>query len=157
MSVRTARRAAQLDALGVADTRGSRFANRMAGVANPTFTDLAAVARWLMLPSDEQARVAMAAGLLQHKNALDRELSGQKLAALADVIGEDLVDAVAALPSEESVETNSLPPPETLVAEGWSILHRGLPDPFVTRFPQAANDADARARAETAFELVQRL
>jgi hypothetical protein len=157
MSVRTARRAAQLEALGVADTRGSRLANRMAGIAGPTFADLAAVPRWLMLVPEDQARVAMTVGLLLHKAALDRELSGQKLAALADVFGEDLVDAVASLPSVESSETNSMPPPETLVDEGWSILHRGLPAPFAARFPNAANDAEARMLAEAAFDLVQRL
>jgi hypothetical protein len=157
MIMRTVRRAAQLEALGVADTRGSRFANRMAGTAAPTFADLTAVPRWLMLPPEEQVRVAMAAGLLQHKTALDRELSGQKLAALVGVFGEALVDAVAALPTVESTETNSLPPPEKMVADGWSILHRGLPAPFAARFPQATNDTDARTLAETAFDLVQRL
>jgi hypothetical protein len=157
MNMRTARRVAQWEALGVPDTRGSRFANRLVGIEGPTFADLAAVPRWLMLTAEEQARIAMAAGLLQYKGALDRELSGQKLSALADFFGETLVDAVAALPSVELTEANSLPPPETLVAQGWSILQRGLPAPFATHFSQAANDPDARALAEAAFNLVQRL
>lgn len=152
-----ARRAAQLQALGVKDTRGSRFANRIAGVAGPSLSDLAAVPRWLMLPKEQQTKMAMAAGLLPHKNALDRELSGQKLSALANVFGEDLVDAVAALPSAVSSEHGSLPTPETLISEGWSILHRGLPTPFAGRFPNAANDADARSIAEKAFDLVAAL
>jgi hypothetical protein len=156
MSERTARRAAQLDALGMADTRGGRFINRMAGVAGPNFADLAAVPRWLMLADDAQVPVAMAAGLLRHKGALNRELSGKKLAALAEVVGEDLFDAVAALPVDEADKSNALPTPETLAADGWSILHRGLPAPFATRFPNAANDTDARTLAETAFDLVQR-
>lgn len=157
MSARTARRAAQLDALGVRDTRGSRFADCVAGVEGVNFNDLAAVPRWLMLPPDQQARVAMAAGLLRHKSALDHELSGQKLAALASMMGEDLVDAVAALPVADGVSRGGLPPPEPLVKEGWSMLHRGLPAPFAPRFPDAANDANARILAEAAFDLVQSL
>lgn len=157
MSMRTVRRAAQLYALGVADTRGGRFANRLAGLESPTFADLAAVPRWLMLPPEDKARVAMAAGLLQYKTALNCELSGQKLAALAEVFGEDLIDAVTALHCEKSTEISALPPPETLAAAGWSILHRGLPAPFANRFPHAANDVDARALAEAAFNLAQSL
>jgi hypothetical protein len=155
MSERTARRAAQLNALGVVDTRGTRFANRLAGAEGPTLADLAAVPRWLMLAEDQQARVAMAAGLLRHKSAIQNELSGQKLAALADVVGEDLLDAVSALPTVVDSAPNMLPRPEDLVAKGWLTLHRGLPAPFASRFPDAANDADARVIAEAAFDLVQ--
>jgi hypothetical protein len=157
MSARTARRASQREAMGFADTRGSRFANRMAGIEGPTFADLAAVPRWLMLPNEEQARVAMAAALLRVKSALDHELSGHKLAAIAEMVGEDLFDAVTALPDCDEAITSALPRPEDLTADGGHILHRSLPTCFATRFPEAANDADARALAETAFDLVQSL
>jgi hypothetical protein len=157
MSARTARRGIRLEALGAPDTRGSRFANRIAGVHSPCFNDLAAVPRWLMLPADLQARVALAAALLRHKSVLDRELSGQKLAALADVTGEDLFDTVMTSSSEPGASAGALPRPEDLADEGWAILHRSLPLPFATRFPGCANDDEARVVAEKAFDLVQSL
>ena len=154
MSERIARRAAQFDALGICDTRGARFARIMSGTPGPTLADLAAVPRWLMLDPDAQARVAKVAGLLLHRSALINELSGARLAVLADAIGEDLIDAVCAMPTAAPPATASLARPDQIIADGWRALHRGLPRPLARRFPDGANDADARILAATACEIV---
>jgi hypothetical protein len=155
---RLTRRAAQQAALGVSDSRGARFAQICSGFAGPTFADLAAVPRWLMLPPDQQERVAKVAGLLRHRAAIDRELSGPRLAILAEAVGEDLLDAVCASNAPDAPETDaSLPRPDHLVAEGWAIMHKGLPTVFATRFPDARGDDAARAASERAVDVVMAL
>lgn len=154
MSDRVARRAAQLAALGLQDTRGQRFASALEGAKKPSFADLAAVPRWLMLPPEGQAKVAVVAALIEHRTALANELSGSKLAAIADMVGEDILDAVFAIEADSDDCINSaLPRPDQIEAAGWDILHRGLPLALSHRFPAAANDASSRLRAETAFDL----
>jgi hypothetical protein len=157
MSKRMALLAAQYRALAVDDTRGKRFSNRIAGIRSPVFADLAAIPHWLLLPPDQQQHVAAATGLLHYQDALKKELSGTKLASLAKTVGEALIDAVCAIESHSSLATEPLPPPDQLVDKGWRILHQGLPTMFAARFPMAANNAEARKRSETAFDLVSAL
>ncbi len=155
MSDRLTRRAAQRDALGVSDSRGARFAQVCSGYAGPTFADLAAVPRWLMLPPDQQIRVARAAGLMRHRAAIDRELSGPRLAMLAEAMGEDLLDAVCASDAADLPDDGApLPRPDLILVEGWATLHAGLPVIFAARFPDACGDAAARAASERAVDLV---
>jgi hypothetical protein len=155
VSERIARRAAQRDALGVSDTRGSRFARRHSDEAVPDFADMAAVPRWVMLPGDQQVRVAHAIGLMQHRTAIDRELSGPRLAMLAEAVGEDLLDAVCAAEANDSRASDApLPRPDMIAALGWETMHRGLPTLFATRFHGASGDASARAISENAVNLV---
>jgi hypothetical protein len=155
MSDRNARRAAQLNALGVKDTRGARFAQAWMGTKGPEYADMAAVPRWLMLSADQQAKVAQAVGLMQHRVAIHRELSGPRLAMLAEAVGEDLLDAVCAGDADEDARDDApLPRPDVIIAEGWDVMRRGLPTIFATRFADARGDAEARATSERAVDLV---
>ena len=158
MSERIARRASQQVALGVTDTRGARFAQAWTGAKGPDFADMAAVPRWLMLPHAQQVKVAQAAGLMQHRAALDRELSGPRLAMLAEAVGEDLLDAVCAGDVEDDVTDNvPLPRPDLIVAVGWDVMRRGLPTIFAARYPDAGGDPAARSLSEKAVDLVTAL
>jgi hypothetical protein len=155
MSDRVARRAMQQAALGTTDTRGARFAQTWTGERGPDFADMVAVPRWLILSPDQQEKVAQAAGLMQHRAAIDRELSGPRLAILAEAVGEDLLDAVCAGDVDEDVRHDApLPRPDLIVAEGWDIMRRGLPVVFALRFPDARGDVEARAASESAVDLV---
>lgn len=155
MNDRKTRRAAQRGALAINDSRGIRFAQKRTGNAGPSFSDMAAVPRWLMLPPDQQERVAKTAGLIRYRSAIDRELSGSRLAMLAEAVGEDLLDAVCADDvAGDALDESPLPRPDHLITEGWRILHRGLPIVFAPRFAEAIGDAAARTASERAVDLV---
>lgn len=155
MSARIARRAAQHEALGVIDTRGARFAQRCSGYTGPRFADMAAVPRWLLLPPDVQLQVAKAAGLAHHREAINNVLSGPRLAMLAEAVGEDLLDAVCASDAPDGPVSHApLPRPDLIIADGWAVLHKGLPAIFAARFPDAGGDPAARAASERAVDLV---
>ncbi len=151
---RIARRAAQCDALGAGLGRGARFACTLNGASLPRFADLAAVPRWLLLQRAQQERVARVAGLMRHRAAIDRELSGPRLALLADAVGEDLIDAVSAAAQFGSpTNDGALPRPDRIVADGWEMLRRGLPAMLAGEYPEACGDEPARALSERAFDL----
>jgi hypothetical protein len=157
LNERIAKRAAQRAAVGVVNTRGARFAARWSGHASPQFDDMVAVPRWLMLSSDQQEQVAKAAGLMLHRAAIDAELSGPRLAMLAEVFGEELLDAVCAETAPKGNPVNGiLPRPDLILADGWALLHQGLPAIFATRFPEAIGDPVARAKSQAAVDLVLR-
>lgn len=158
MKDRLIRRVAQRDALAVSDSRGARFAQKWSGYAGPTFADMAAVPRWLMLSPCAQTRVAQAAGLIRHRVAINRELSGPRLTMLAEAVGEDLLDAVCASDADDCAANDApLPRPDLIIDEGWAILHSGLPPIFATRFPDARGDRAARAASERAVDVVMAL
>jgi hypothetical protein len=139
----------------VIDTRGARFAQRRSGYPGPEFADLCAVPRWLMFPPNVQEQVAKAAGLLRNRAAIDSELSGPRLAMVAQALGEDLLDAVCASEAPEgSVCLTPLPRPDLIIADGWAQLHAGLPAVFEVRFPDARGDLMAREVSERAVDLV---
>ncbi len=155
MSDRIARRAAQRTALGVTDTRGARFAQAWTGAKGPDFADMAAVPRWLILSADLQEQVAQAAGLMRHRAAIDRELSGPRLLILAQAVGENLLDAICAGDADDGIADDTpLPRPDRIVADGRSLMHRGLPTVFAARFPDAGGDPVARALSERAVDVV---
>ena len=155
---RIARRAAQHEALGISDTRGVRFAQVWSGSKGPDFADMAAVPRWLMLRPDQQEKVAQAVGLLRHRARINRELSGPRLAMLADAVGEDLLDAVCASECVDEPPSDAhLPRPDLIISEGWDVMRRGLPTIFVARYPDANGDQAARALSEQAVVLVEAL
>lgn len=74
--------------------RAARFASRLRGDHVPTFAELVRQTQADRSAAENGARVAMVLGLLQAKPALDRELSGARLQAYAELIGDDLLDAL---------------------------------------------------------------
>jgi hypothetical protein len=140
------------------DGRGRRFARRLARQPGPDFADLAKLPGWLSASPEERRRVAALAGLLRHRAAIDAELSGPRLAMIAETLGEALLDAAceAEMPAGLSPPA-PLPPPERLVAEGEALLEAGLPACFAARFPGARDDAEARAIVARASAIAESL
>jgi hypothetical protein len=151
------RRATQGAALAALcpDSRGRRFASRAAGHARPTFADLAAMPAWAAFDEAVQKRAAFAAGLLAARSAIDRELSGERLGALAEVVGESFFDAVCAAdrPATSDRGLLPLPRPDQLAVHGRDILEAALPAVLRRIVPGAAGNADARCIADRAIEI----
>lgn len=139
------------------DTRGARFARRVAGEAGPSFADLAKLPDWLSAAPEQRGRIAALAGLLKYRAAIDAELSGPRLARVAEVVGEDLLDAACAAETSGEYRATALPPPERLLAEGKALLEAGLPACFAARFPRACDDAAAREMAAKASAISEAL
>lgn len=135
--------------------RGARFARRASGRLAVRFGDLAKLPDWLSASEAQRARIAAAAGLLRHRRAIDAELSGPRLAALAAAVGEPLFDSVCAADVPELAGAETLPPPERVIAAGAQLLEAALPLALQDRFPGARDDAVARdllARAQAIVE-----
>jgi hypothetical protein len=155
---RRALRRARYDALDTAigNSRSARFVRRANRQAEPSFTDMAMVPDWLMLPPLRQDRVARLAGLVQHRAAIDHELSGPRLAMLAAAVGEDLFDAACAADlAVAPANLAALPRPDVLIADGWATLRAGLPPVFAAAHDGACGDGDARALTEAAMHIEQ--
>jgi hypothetical protein len=129
------------------DSRGQRFARRMSGTAGPRFADIANIPEWLSAEPAAQDRIALLAALLRHRRAIDAELSGPRLAMLAEAVGEDLLDLACDSDVPGDIDDAPLPPPERLLAEGRALLEAGLPRPLSGRYPGARDDPAARAIA----------
>jgi hypothetical protein len=139
------------------DTRGARFARRIGGTAPPRFSDLAKVPEWLDEPPETRTRIAALAVLLRHHAALNGELSGPRLAMIAEAIGEDLLDAACEAPVQGQGGAGPLPPPDRIVAEGEKLLEAGLPLPFAAGFSRARDDAAARRLTDQAHAIAKAL
>ncbi|WP_139810006.1 hypothetical protein [Sphingomonas azotifigens] len=124
--------------------RGARFARRARGQSVVCFGDLAKLPDWLDAPEAQRARIAAAAGLLRHRRAIDAELSGPRLAALAAAVGEPLFDTVCEAEVPEMVGAEKLPPPERVLAAGRQLLEAALPLALQDQFSGARDDAVAR-------------
>ncbi|WP_157084655.1 hypothetical protein [Sphingomonas pituitosa] len=138
--------------------RGARFARRASGQPGVRFGDLAKLPDWLDATDEQRARIAAAAGLLRHRRAIDAELSGLRLAALAGAVGEPLFDAVCEAEAPEGIGPEKLPPPQRVLAAGTQLLEAALPLALQDRFPGARDDAVARdllARAQRIVETLE--
>lgn len=142
----------------VPDSRGARFARRMAGTPGPSFADLAKLPDWLAADPEARRRTAALAALLRYRKAIDAELSGPRLAMIAEAVGEELLDAAceAELPAGFADDA-PLPPPAQLLAEGEALLAAGLPICLAPRFPGARDDPAARALAAQAGAIAETL
>ena len=70
-----------------------------------------------------QERVAILAALLHHRRAIDTELSGPRLARLAQAAGESLFDAACEVEVELRGGPAVLPAPDALVADARNDQH----------------------------------
>ena len=137
-------------------SRGARFARRMTGAPRPVYSDLAKVPEWLSEPAEARERLAALAGLLRYRAAIDVELSGPRLAMIAEAVGEDLFDAACNVAVERGTGAASpgcLPPPEAIVQEGRKLLEAALPLAFAAVFPGARDDEAAAALAAQAHAI----
>jgi hypothetical protein len=142
------------------DSRGARFLRRQSREADVTLSlsDVATMPRWVFEPAETAGQIATIAALLTYRAVLDQELSGPRLRALGEAVGETCFDlaceAPRPAPSLMLPSDAELPPPETLVDRGWSMLSQGLPVAMAHQFPGAKGNADMAALAELAAALV---
>ncbi len=135
--------------------RGARFARRASGLPAVRFGDLPKLPDWLDASEEQRKRIAAVAGLLRHRRAIDAELSGPRLAALAAAVGEPLFDAVCEAEVPEMAGAEKLPPPERVLAAGEQLLEAALPLALANRFPGARDDAAARYLLAQAHALAE--
>lgn len=103
----------------------------------------------------------MMTAILSNVDSIERELSGEKLRALAVAIGSDLFGHVAEQYFEVALKLTQiqdtapkLPRPEDLEQLGRHILVCSLPCALQARFPEAANDPHSQAIVALACDAV---
>ncbi len=141
----------------VAMPRGARFARRCAGRSPARFDTTVQLPDWLLADGAMQERVAILAALLHHRRAIDAELSGPRLARLAQAAGEPLFDAACEVEVGFRGGPAVLPAPDTLVVSGRSLMEAALPSCLRDRFAGARDDARARQIVATAWHIAKAL
>jgi hypothetical protein len=139
--------------------RATLFRNRRLGEAgnDPDFSALVALPDWVALPDADQTHMAQAVAVLLHRSAIDRELSGHKLAALSDAVGEALFDELCDCPLPATINaigSDRLPRPEDLESIGREHMLRAIPFALASRFPGAAGDGHASVLCTIAAQLL---
>lgn len=134
------------EAAGDCSARASRFARRLRGERDLTFAEHQRHAAASRHATENGESLLFVLALLAARPALDRELSGARLAAIAALIGDDLLDAVrdadlSAIAPE--VFDDALPPPLALARHGDRLLS------------QVAVNPDLAALADIAVTLVR--
>jgi len=120
-----ARRAEALQSRSPA-SRGARFSARLSGQTLAQVEMLTAVPAWAAYDAQQRRRLAITSALLVHQLALSCEVRGARLAPLAALAGEALLDAIAAEPAAGAATGGDLPLPPALVEEGTVLLDAAL-------------------------------
>lgn len=142
--------------------RAARFRHRVGTSAagqghDPDLATIVKIPDWAVAPTAVQNKLAEAIAVLNHRSAIDQELSGTKLAALAEAVGAELFDQLyeCAMPDRmPPAGASELPRPEDLVSIGQNYMERALPCELSGRFTNAANDPQAQALCAAAYALI---
>jgi hypothetical protein len=156
----------RLDSLNriVPVSRSARFLRRQspdgAQPPAPDWATLMALPQWALCPPADQNRIAMIATLLQVRPLIDRELSGQKLSALAAMVGEAAFDAICDVAIGEdwphSIAADTLPAPTQLLQLGMRLLQSSLPSALQSAEMHESGDYPAaKALADTATQIAR--
>jgi hypothetical protein len=143
-------------------SRGTRFARRVGlvdGAApQPTLADMINLPDWILCDADMVGDIAALTALLHFRGAIDQELSGTKLRAICDCVGEGNYDLAcsAPIPTVELVADSEakLPLPEQLKGIGQTMLNRALPMTMASTISEACSDSNMRCLSNTATALV---
>jgi hypothetical protein len=156
----------RLNALGTSfsQSRGTRFAQRLKADKDahypPTLADLVNLPDWILCDSDLVDCIAAVTALLHFRYAIDHELSGIKLRAICDTVGEVQYDLAceAPLPPEEllSDPEERLPSPDKLILIGREMLNKALPIAMESSVSSACNDIKMRQLSNIATAIVVR-
>jgi hypothetical protein len=137
-------------------SRSERYRMRVEGEGATSFqpvsfAELAAIPAWINWPDEEQRTLAIVAAILAHADAIERELSGEKLRSLAITLRDDLFDYIAEHHFESALQLNhmrdvaeKLPRPEDLEQMGRRLLLSSLPLVLQKQYPEAAGDMYGR-------------
>ena len=144
------------------ESRSARFARRVANTpgtkAPPTLADIVNLPDWILCDAHLADDIAAVTALLHFRYAIDRELSGEKLRAICEVVGEVHYDLVCEAPlppgglmADKKVK---LPPPERLSALGREMLERSLPAAMANQANKACGDVAMRQLSNIATMMV---
>lgn len=113
------------DATAAASPRAERFARRLRGERDLSFEERMRQLTATRHADENGERLALTLALLAARPALDRELSGARLQALATLVGDDLLDAVREADLDAfapDIFDPVLPPPTALAHSGERLL-----------------------------------
>jgi hypothetical protein len=132
--------------------RATRFKQSLAaadGQAHPglDFDTVAALPDWVLVDDARQIMVGLGAAILDERGAIDRELSGERLAVIAALVGNEIFDRLCDWPLPDSISVRAsgrLPRPEDFSTIGANLRRRAMP---AALREEAISDDDAdRAR-----------
>ena len=125
--------------------------------AEPAFATVAALPDWVLADEADRDMIARVAALLYHRDAMDAEIDGARLAALSQAVGEDIFDALCDCPPPASMaDVRQLPRPDSLSAIGNELMVASLPLALSDRFPGARGAGDIAQLCDTAADIVAR-
>jgi len=121
--------------------RALRFGRRLHGERDLTFAEAIRQAAATRHADENGESLSHALALLAARPALDSELSGARLAAIAALVGDDLLDAVreadvTGIPPD-TFDT-ALPPPSALARRGEALLSRVSASPELAALAEIA-------------------
>ncbi len=131
------------------------------GPAPLAFSDVSALPHWLSWSLENRDSLSLATAILYHRPAIERELSGAKLGALADKVGPSIFDHLCNEEFDDTINigflSNQLPRPEDLPGIGDRLMYSSLPAAFAQTFPAATGDKEANILVTFAAILIKRL
>ncbi len=122
--------------------RAQRFAARLRGECVPSFAELVDPPAWSHAAQDQHNDLAAVLALLNSRSVVDAELNGQRLATLAQFVGEERFDRVCEMNIQElhlPHPPESLPTPFELIEQGEVLIEEA------TRRPEVAHLAEMAA------------
>lgn len=105
--------------------RALRFSRRLKGEALPDFADLQRKDRVDHLANARRDDVAPLVALLDARKAIDAELNGNRLGAIADMVGEERFDRICDVQIPSSIYelgAATLPQPGSLMRRGETLM-----------------------------------
>ncbi len=138
--------------------RAARF-RKTSGEPAPEIdlADLTALPDWILLDDDAQVQVGLAAAILDARGAIDRELSGARLAAIAELVGDGCFERLCELPLPDNARSEApmrLPRPEDLAETGRRLRLAALPGVPIDTGVAMIDPAKARALCDLAAKLI---
>jgi hypothetical protein len=142
--------------------RASRFrslhdAQPIVQILPQDFASITALPDWIVANGDRQEQIGVAAAILQARDAIERELSGSRLAAIAALVGDDLFERLCDAPLPEDIFSASagrLPRPEDFVTMGRALRRAAMPAPFRDAELSDADSVKARMLCDHAAHVI---
>ncbi len=142
--------------------RAVRFRRRQpsdcAMASVPDFASVAALPDWILASEEEQVRIGLSAAILKERQAIERELSGGRLACIAALVGTDLFERLCDSTLPDSVDgsgSSRLPRPEDFIASGTTLRRAAMPAAFRNTDVSESDAAEARLLCTIASRLVK--
>jgi hypothetical protein len=129
--------------------RAARFKVRLAAAGGRAhklldFATVAALPDWVLADDSQQAIIGLGAAILDERGAIDRELSGERLVAIAGLVGDEMFEALCDCPLPDGVLPKlmgRLPRPEDFAVIGANLRRWAMPTALRD---EIIGDADAK-------------